>query len=225
VRTRNRILLILILVLLVVPAVMAMAWIGSETVIEHTGDAEFCTTCHTMEPFAVAHARDVHGGNNAGGVVAECTDCHLPHDNAAHFLYQKARTGLRDVLAQSVYWLHKPDWVGNLEQRAEWTYDSGCLQCHAELERVSDRNEAAAAGHSAYFAGTISGGCVACHQQVGHAELRAAMAEHFDEVATVAADDASPGEPSDDEASGPQADAAADDNEQSAAASEADRQG
>mgnify|MGYP001829061394 CR=1 FL=1 len=49
------------------------------------------------------------------------------------------------------------------------------------------------------------------------------MAEHFDEVATVAADDSSPGEPSEEEASGPQADAAADDNEQSADASEADR--
>ena len=41
----------LIAIAIIVPAVMAAGWIGTETMVEKTSDAEFCTRCHTMEPF------------------------------------------------------------------------------------------------------------------------------------------------------------------------------
>ena len=108
-RFSRRLLVVLVLLLLVVPAAIAAAWMGTETMIEQTSDAEFCTHCHTMEPMAIAHTRSKHGGDNPAGLVAECTDCHLPHDNAANHLFAKATTGLRDLWAQTIYPIHKPD--------------------------------------------------------------------------------------------------------------------
>jgi len=165
-----------------ISAVMAVGWVGTETIVENTDDADFCTTCHTMKPFADAHARDVHGGNNAGGVVANCTDCHLPHDGALGHLFTKARTGMHDLMAQAVYPVHKPDWVGGLEERATYVFDSGCLDCHAALKSASSDEPAAMAAHKAYFGGDVGDGCVGCHKHVGHAELRETLAAFFDEV-------------------------------------------
>jgi cytochrome c-type protein NapC len=178
----RRLLLTLIAIAIVVPAVMAAGWVGTETMIEETSDAEFCTSCHTMEPFATAHAQDAHGGNNPGGVVAHCTDCHLPRDNAAHHLLAKAKTGLRDVIAQAIYPFHKPDWLADLEQRDEYVYDSGCLNCHSALKDATSDDPQALAAHKAYFGGDIADGCVECHAHVGHENLKYMLADHFDEV-------------------------------------------
>lgn len=191
-RFSRRLLLVLVLLVLVVPAAIAAAWMGTETMIEQTSDAEFCTHCHTMEPMATAHARSKHGGDNPAGLVAECTDCHLPHDNAAHHLFAKATTGLRDLWAQTIYPIHKPDWIGKLEERADYVYDSGCLHCHSALERATTDDPAASAAHSAYFANAAGDGgqgpssCVECHKHVGHEDLRNALEAHFDEVPEVA---------------------------------------
>lgn len=181
-------LIILVVLLLVLPAVMAAAWIGTETMVERTSGAEFCSRCHTMTPFAKSHSEDVHGGDNRGGVVAQCTDCHLPHDSPVSHLIAKAQTGLRDAWAQAIYWIHKPDWLEGLEERAEYVYDSGCLSCHAALERVTTGDQSAIMAHRAYFGGQMKGGCVTCHKHVGHENLREALAAHFDEVVFVAAE-------------------------------------
>ena len=178
----RRLLMILIAIAVVVPAVMATGWIATETLVEETSDAEFCTSCHTMEPFASAHEQDVHGGNNPGGVVAHCTDCHLPHDGAARHLFAKASTGMRDAIAQAIYPFHKPDWLGGLDERAEYVYDSGCLNCHAALQDATSDDPAAEAAHGAYFGGDVGEGCVRCHENVGHKNLRVMLDDHFDEV-------------------------------------------
>lgn len=178
----RRLLLTLVAIAVIVPAVMATGWVGTETMIEETSDAEFCTSCHTMEPFATSHAQDVHGGKNPGGVVAHCTDCHLPHESAAQHLFAKAKTGTRDAIAQAIYPVHKPDWIANLEERDEYVYDSGCLNCHAALKDATTDDPAALAAHKAYFGGDLGEGCVSCHEQVGHKNLRVMLDAHFDEV-------------------------------------------
>lgn len=178
----RRLLFTLIVVAVIVPAVMAAGWIGTETVVEKTSDAEFCTSCHTMEPFATSHEQDVHGGNNPGGVVAHCTDCHLPHDGAAQHLFAKAKTGTRDAIAQAIYPIHKPDWIADLEERAEYVYDSGCLSCHAALKDATSDDPAALAAHKTYFGGDVGEGCVSCHANVGHKNLKVMLDDHFDEV-------------------------------------------
>ncbi|MCG6896214.1 MAG: NapC/NirT family cytochrome c [Thiocapsa sp.] len=86
--------------LILVSIAMAGGWILTEGAIQSTSDREFCTTCHSMEPFAEAYDRDVHGGRNPGGVAAGCTDCHLPHESPARYLAAKVRTGIHDGWAE-----------------------------------------------------------------------------------------------------------------------------
>ncbi|MBK5968516.1 MULTISPECIES: cytochrome c3 family protein [Thiorhodovibrio] len=181
-RLTNRLFLFIALLLVLVPAVMALSWIGTETVLQETADAEFCGSCHSMTPFVETHAEDVHGGNNAGGVVANCADCHLPHTRAQDYLHAKIRTGVHDVLAQGTAWLHPVDWLAKREERDQFVYDSGCLTCHSALKNASKGDPAALAAHKGYFSDQALGSCVSCHAQVGHKDLRAALAEHFDHV-------------------------------------------
>lgn len=54
---------------------------------------------------------------------------------------------------------------------------------------MSERNEAARLAHSAYFAGETDGGCVGCHRHVGHANLKAELADYYDYVELPAAAD------------------------------------
>ncbi|MCD6400393.1 MAG: NapC/NirT family cytochrome c [Anaerolineales bacterium] len=53
-----------------------VSWMVTETGIEVTSHADFCSVCHAMEPMTNSYHDSVHGGNNPRGIMAACTDCH-----------------------------------------------------------------------------------------------------------------------------------------------------
>ncbi|WP_296809015.1 NapC/NirT family cytochrome c [Thiocapsa sp.] len=53
-----------VLGLLSVGILMTGGWILIEGAVQATSGRDFCTTCHSMEPFALAYDQDVHGGRN-----------------------------------------------------------------------------------------------------------------------------------------------------------------
>ncbi len=148
------------------------SWYGVESVFENTKDAEFCASCHTMEPMRRSYEQDVHGGNNKMGVVVDCLGCHLPHDGPFHYAVAKAQTGLHDIWAELTYDLEKIDWIAKRERREHYVYDSGCLSCHQNLERATMASNRAFVAHKPYFLGTTEKKCVSCHQFVGHHNLK-----------------------------------------------------
>jgi cytochrome c-type protein NapC len=157
--------------LILVPVLMIGGWTLTEGAIQATSDREFCTTCHSMEPFALAYDQDVHGGQNPGGVAANCVDCHLPHDSPGGYLVAKIQTGIHDGFAELMSVFREPDWIGNLNKRAEYVYDSGCLKCHSKLESAPEDNPTTAMAHQTYFQGDANLLCVTCHAHVGHKDL------------------------------------------------------
>lgn len=157
--------------IILIPGVMAGGWILTDTAMEATSDRAFCTACHSMAPFAQAYDQDSHGGRNPGGVAAACVDCHLPHEGPARYLMAKVRTGLHDGWAQVMSLFKEPDWVGNLERRADYVYDSGCLRCHARLRDAPSDDPTAAFAHQTYFQQGSNMHCVTCHAHVGHKDL------------------------------------------------------
>lgn len=167
-------LLVVALVFVVLLLGVTASWMITQSALEATSGPDFCTTCHTMEPFARTFRKDVHGGSNRRGLAAQCTDCHLRHDNVASYLWTKARFGLHDVWAQLTYDLDAIDWKAGLEHRERYVFDSGCLMCHRELEDARGNN-AAFVAHRPYFLGEIGMQCVSCHAQVGHSGLAAAL--------------------------------------------------
>lgn len=140
--------------------------------VEKTSGENFCSSCHTMQPMVNSYKIDMHGGNNQFGFKAQCTDCHLPHNNLANYLVQKAKTGLNDVLFQTFTNTSKINWQEKLKEPNEFVYDSGCLKCHANLQEESLQNQRAFLAHRAYFAKTTNQTCIDCHNNVGHKNLQ-----------------------------------------------------
>jgi len=137
-------------------------------VIQKTADDKFCATCHTMQPMIDAYEQDVHGGNNSYGFKAKCLDCHLPHNSLAGYILAKAKTGTHDVWAEATYDKSKIDWQEKRRERSRFTYDSGCLHCHEDLEKQTMGNTKAFIAHKAYFLKSTTRTCVDCHKHVGH---------------------------------------------------------
>ena len=122
----------------------------------------------------LSNADAAHGGDNEYGIKASCTDCHLPHDNSANYLYVKARTGIHDIFAEIFYDTEKIDWSAKSEHREEFVYDSGCVSCHVELETAtSDSKE-----HDRYFGDVTDSQCSTCHEEVGHSNLNQYLLAH-----------------------------------------------
>ncbi len=149
---------------------VAASWAVVDTVIHATGDHEFCTACHSHAPIGSSYREDLHGGNNPSGWRASCSDCHIPRDNALHYLWVKGIHGVVDPTMEILKDSHAIDWHGNRERRAEYVYDSGCLGCHRYLEEKSEANSKAFLPHRRYFSSEDLT-CVECHPQVGHARL------------------------------------------------------
>ncbi len=144
-----------------------VAWMAMETGVEVTSHADFCATCHAMEPMVASYRASTHGGNNPRGVMAACTDCHTSHENVFDFFIAKARSGTHDIWVTLTTDELARDWQAKREQKREYVYDSGCLTCHRNLEKVSEGRGA----HAKYFAGLIDRHCVDCHPGVGHEGL------------------------------------------------------
>lgn len=162
---------LLILVLVVLPAA---AWIIGSEAIAATSDAEYCSGCHTMQPFANSNADSTHGGDNDSGIKAECVDCHLPHNNSWNYLISKVRRGSYDIWYQAVHDTSNIDWKAKDDFREEFLFDSGCLTCHDNLE-------AATAGllpHDNYFSNVTDSKCVTCHRGIGHSNVNKYVLEH-----------------------------------------------
>ena len=156
------------IVLIAVPAVVLASWVVTETMVQQTAGEEFCGSCHTMAPMVASYNADVHGGNHPQGVQAKCTQCHIPADNVVVYLVNKARFGLHDAWAQLTYDLDAIDWHEKRAHRELYVFDSGCLECHEELQTATMSQPAAFVAHRPYFLGETQRKCVSCHPNVGH---------------------------------------------------------
>jgi cytochrome c-type protein NapC len=145
-----------------------------QTALESTADADYCGSCHSLEPMVLSYRDNSHGGANEFGVAAECVDCHLPHDNPVAHLTAKIRTGVHDVWVEWTTDTSQIDWLAKSDEREHFVYDSGCLSCHSELRSVADRVEE----HRNYFAGVTDSKCTTCHGNIGHSNIRQYMLQH-----------------------------------------------
>lgn len=147
------------------------SWLVADELIASTSAHEFCVSCHSMAPMKAAYLQDIHGGKSTHGVQVSCADCHLDHSSSAAYFVDKARTGLHDMYVEYVRGTEEIDWVEKLTHRARFVYDSGCLECHANLENATMANNKAFVAHRPYFLGETSKQCVECHEHVGHNNL------------------------------------------------------
>ena len=143
--------------------------LAAAEMIERTSGDNFCSSCHSMQGVVHAYQQDIHGGANANGVKAKCVDCHLPHDNVVQYVVAKAYSGSKDVLGE-LFWADSFDWVGNLKERKEFVYTSGCQKCH-DLDAIHYKIPKAFLAHKDFKTGKVAS-CVQCHEHVGHKNIK-----------------------------------------------------
>ncbi len=140
---------------------------------------KFCVSCHVIIPFAEAWQQSKHGGRNRSGIVVQCNQCHLPHDGLSHFTAAKVYHGVRNLVSNLSIDGKMVDWSGNADRRrTAFTYDSGCLSCHADLlpEWLSSKGIAA---HKGYVISPNTMACTVCHPHVGHREAMVTAEKFF----------------------------------------------
>lgn len=83
-----------------------------------------CTNCHIMSP---QYATWNHSSHR---MVANCNDCHVPHNNVFNKYYFKAKDGLRHA---SIFTLRRePQVIFIREEGAKVVHDN-CIRCHSKL--------------------------------------------------------------------------------------------
>ncbi len=148
-----------------------VSWISIETTIKATSGPNFCQTCHPMQPMIDSYFESADGGKNDLGIVATCTDCHVSHETPLAHIIGKAESGVHDFWVMYTQDTDTIDWSANRLRREEYVFDSGCLECHTNLERATRGNNKAFVAHKPYFLGETDDKCVSCHEHVGHLEL------------------------------------------------------
>ena len=112
---------------------LAAAFAGHQTV-KYTSTDAFCDqACHAHLHAEQFWMQSAHFSNRHG-VVAHCTDCHLP-PGGLQYLAEKARLGARDAYAQLFRDVSKIDWARErkLDRAVKFTYDAACVHCHNNL--------------------------------------------------------------------------------------------
>lgn len=123
-----------------------------------------CSVCHSMEPYARAHAESVHG-------TIACAECH-------------ARAGLLGVVPDG---LRALSWTGSAllggtPSSSVTMGESACLRCHETITAETIVNNGIAVRHSDFIATTA---CSFCHGGTAHlVEGRVYRAAHMEDCTT-----------------------------------------
>lgn len=153
-------------------------WGGFNTAMEATNTLEFCISCHEMRDTVYEEYKTSIHYENASGVRAVCSDCHVPHDWTPKLI--------RKIQASSELW-HK--MIGTIDtpekfeaKRLElathvWeamkaTDSRECRNCHSfeamdfEAQRQRSREKMEPVAHGTDLSGGST--CIDCHKGIAH---------------------------------------------------------
>ena len=138
-------------------AVFSLAGLGIG--VDHASEVDFCVSCHEMQAAYQGWKRSRHSTNDAG-VVAGCSDCHLP-PGLLGWAKTKVIQGTKDVY---LHYLGSggTDPSGQAEAARQRIVNDSCTQCHRDLFPPT-LPRGGFLGHSALKRdGEMK--CVACHR-------------------------------------------------------------
>ena len=112
-----------------------------------SGTPAFCGQCHSMKHEAETFAMSSHRNQ-------DCVECHLPHDNTAHYLIEKGRTGMVDMYHEIMR--DYPERI-RLEKSSRKMVSENCARCHGSTMSYVDSAP-----------GEAQGDCLKCHSRIAH---------------------------------------------------------
>lgn len=83
-----------------------------------------CVNCHVMTPQFATWSHSAHRE------VANCNDCHVPHNNFLSHYYFKGKDGLRHA---TIFTLRKEPQVIFIKEAGIEVVQNNCIRCHSQL--------------------------------------------------------------------------------------------
>jgi cytochrome c-type protein NapC/trimethylamine-N-oxide reductase cytochrome c-type subunit TorC len=146
-----------------------------------TSTPEFCASCHEIKPAVRAWRESTHV-NNAGGVVVDCMDCHLPAPQDMYdFFFAKTYHGIKDV---AIHFLAGEYDREKARESAYAAFDNDqCQKCHRNLLNMPNSRGAMLAHRSVIYARAgYEKKCIDCHYDLVHNDKIAVMYRQYRKV-------------------------------------------
>lgn len=122
-------------------------------------DPATCINCHIMQP---EYASWFHSSHQR---VANCNDCHVPHNNVFNKYYFKAKDGLRHA---TMFTLRAEPQVIKMHKPGQNVVQQNCLRCH---QQMFDHN-IIELKHQGFQSVTETRQCWECHRTTPHGSVK-----------------------------------------------------
>jgi cytochrome c nitrite reductase small subunit len=119
---------------------------------------ETCVNCHIMAPQYATWSHSAHRE------VANCNDCHVPHNNVFNKYYFKAKDGLRHA---TIFTLRKEPQVIFIHEAGQNVVQNNCIRCHSNV--ITDSRLLAIT--SEYHSVRTERQCWECHRETPHGRV------------------------------------------------------
>ena len=143
-------------------------------------DPATCMNCHIMAPQFATWNHSSHRR------VANCNDCHVPHNNVINKYYFKAKDGLRHATIFTLR--NEPQVIQILEAGRNVVQDNCkrcheqqlyCMNCHSKFNDKGDEYTMTNWEFSAYHSDRV---CWECHREVPHGRINSLSSVPFARV-------------------------------------------
>ncbi|HNX44531.1 MAG TPA: cytochrome c nitrite reductase small subunit [Bacteroidales bacterium] len=134
---------------------------------------ETCMNCHVMTP---QYASWLHSSHRR---VANCNDCHVPHNNVVNKYFFKAKDGLRHSLW---FTFRLEPQVIRIKSAGQKVVKDNCIRCHQPL--LIDP-EMQAVIKSDYYRNRVGRQCWECHRETPHGTVTSLSANPNAQVPTL----------------------------------------
>lgn len=170
-----------ILALVCIGAVLGIAGLlAFDATMQATSTEEFCISCHEMEANAYAQYKKTSHFNNASGVSARCSDCHVPKEFVPKMIrkIEASRevwgtiTGIIDTPEK--YAAHTPAMKQREIERLRANDSRECRNCH-ETERMLAAMQSAKAQKYHEARRLNEKTCIDCHAGIAHPDNSAGL--------------------------------------------------
>ncbi|MCY6382797.1 pentaheme c-type cytochrome TorC [Hoeflea prorocentri] len=169
-------------------------WGGFNTAMEATNTMGFCITCHEMEANVYEEYKKTVHYQNASGVRATCSDCHVPKDWTHKFVRKVYAT--RELYHHFVgtidtpekFEAHRPEMAKRVWASMEATDSRECRNCHTFEAMDFTKQSTKAAQEMSKAHQTGQGTCIDCHKGIAHKmpDLSAGFKKTFEDLQALA---------------------------------------
>jgi nitrate/TMAO reductase-like tetraheme cytochrome c subunit len=151
-------------------------WGGFNTFMEYTNRMDFCVSCHEMREFVYEEYKKTVHYQNASGVQAACSDCHVPKPWEAK-LWRKIQATFKEVPhkilgsigTREKFEAKRLELAKHVWASMKATDSRECRNCHALVSMdLEKQDKSARKKHTLERQQEKGETCIDCHKGIAH---------------------------------------------------------